>query len=603
MAWFSRGTRGPRSRALALHSRPHLEALESRIVPYSVTGNSWPHPQLITISFMPDGTQLTGSTQSNLFATLNARFGSASVWQNIILRAAQVWAQQTNINFAVVADNGTAEGGGSYQQGDPGMGDIRLGGYNFGTSTLAAANFPPPVNNYSIAGDIEFNTGQPWNNNGQNYDLFTVASHEIGHALGLAHSSISYATMFTYYNRVKSSLYSDDISGIRSIYSGGNARSGDSYEPNNSFGQAANITSLIDPTALTALVIGLDITTTSNLDYYTFTVPSGTSGTMVANVQSSGLSLLSPTLTVYNSSEQQIGYQSGAGQYGTTLSVTITGVSAGQQYYVEAAGADSTAFSTGAYALTLNFGTGSNPTVPLPNTQTPNGNPLQGGGGSPDQPGKDETGDTFADRPETAPVSAGTAVGALGGVATSTAAPPTRLVVFSTLVAGAPASPGLPVVSLSAALAQPTNIAQAPVSVPGLVLLPIPIGSGGGEESAPTLLPATNLDDLGPCPSAPPGSDVAAQTSLSVGPDLAWHCRRDQQNWSALASSCFARSAPIRVRPASELAESERPGNGSLALNSAAASAILLLALGSYWNNQLADRIPSARNYVKRNST
>jgi hypothetical protein len=54
---------------------------------------------------MPDGTNLGGVT-SNLFSAFNARFGSAAAWQNQILKAAQVWAQQTNLNFAVVSDNG-----------------------------------------------------------------------------------------------------------------------------------------------------------------------------------------------------------------------------------------------------------------------------------------------------------------------------------------------------------------------------------------------------------------------------------------------------------------------------------------------------------------
>src|SRR4051794_37710339 len=89
---------------------PALEALESRVVPYAVTGNAWPAPQLVTLSFVPDGTVVstsgTTTVTSNLFATLNQRFGSASAWQNIVLKAAQVWAQQTNINFAVVSDDG-----------------------------------------------------------------------------------------------------------------------------------------------------------------------------------------------------------------------------------------------------------------------------------------------------------------------------------------------------------------------------------------------------------------------------------------------------------------------------------------------------------------
>jgi hypothetical protein len=70
--------------------------LESRVVPYALTGNSWPNPQLITISFMPDGTTIaTSGTQfvgSNLFSKFNAKFGSAAAWENVILKAAQSWA-------------------------------------------------------------------------------------------------------------------------------------------------------------------------------------------------------------------------------------------------------------------------------------------------------------------------------------------------------------------------------------------------------------------------------------------------------------------------------------------------------------------------------
>ena len=47
-----------------------------------------------------------------------------------------------------------------------------------------------------------------------------------------------------------------------------------------------------------AQITGLDVTTTSDLDYYAFQVPAGTNGTMTAQVQSQGLSLLSPKLTV-----------------------------------------------------------------------------------------------------------------------------------------------------------------------------------------------------------------------------------------------------------------------------------------------------------------
>src|ERR1700722_5421455 len=82
---------------------PALEGLESRVVLYSASGNLWPNPQLITISFMPDGTNL-GSVGSSLQSTFNNNAKLKGQWQNIILKAAQVWGQQTNINFAVVPD-------------------------------------------------------------------------------------------------------------------------------------------------------------------------------------------------------------------------------------------------------------------------------------------------------------------------------------------------------------------------------------------------------------------------------------------------------------------------------------------------------------------
>jgi hypothetical protein len=50
-------------------------------------------------------------------------------------------------------------------------------------------------------------------------------------------------------------------------------------------------------------------------------------------------------------------------------------------YYIKMDGADATVFGTGAYGLTLNFGSNPDPTVPLPNTTRPNGSPLSSGGG------------------------------------------------------------------------------------------------------------------------------------------------------------------------------------------------------------------------------
>jgi predicted Zn-dependent protease len=379
-----RGRRSKHPSRAYNHSPAQLysEQLEARIVPYTTNGGAWPHPELVTISFAPDGTYVNGNT-SDLFARMNAKFGSSTVWQNQILKAAQAWAQQTNLNFTVVSDNGADKGSGLYQQGDPGFGDIRFFGYNFGTSTLAMAYAPPPVSNYSIAGDININTAQTWNI-GTTYDLFTVSMHELGHALGLGHSTSATSVMYATYNGVDSGLGTDDINGIRSIYGG--ARSNDSYDAaasNETFSTATNITSLIDSGTKTAVVTGLDITTTSDIDFYKFTAPSGGSGSLSVVVQSSGLSLLAPKFWIYNSSQSQLAVVTGSGNFGSTLQKTVSGIVAGQTYYVKVDGAVSTSFGTGSYAISLNFGTGGDPVIPLPNTQTLNGDPLITGGGEP----------------------------------------------------------------------------------------------------------------------------------------------------------------------------------------------------------------------------
>jgi hypothetical protein len=108
---------------------------------------------------------------------------------------------------------------------------------------------------------------------------------------------------------------------------------------------------------------------------------------MTVTVQSTGLSLFTPSVSVYDANLNLVGSATfqlpKTPEDGATLSVNVGGVAPGAAYYVVVQGADTSAFSTGTYALTLNLGTGPNPTVPLPNTQRPNGSPLQSGGGVP----------------------------------------------------------------------------------------------------------------------------------------------------------------------------------------------------------------------------
>jgi hypothetical protein len=505
----STGGRTSRSRRACLR----VEELESRLVPSSVTGNAWPNPQLITLSFEPDGTVLGSNGTSYLYSNLFSawtRLGSVSRWQNEVLRAAQTWAAQTNINFTVVSDDGSGIGTGPDQQGDPNKGDIRIGGYSFGDNWLAQAEMPPPVNDYSVAGDVQFNTGQAFNL-GTTYDLYTVALHEIGHSLGLGESSVSSAAMYGIYTGVKYGLSSDDISGIRAIYSAGAPRSDDAYAGNNSFATAGNLTSLIDPTALTALVNNLQIATTSEQDYYTFTAPANTSGTLVVKVQSKGLSLLSPKAWVYASDQSTVlGYAYGTNQDGTALTITVNNVTAGQQLYVKVSGADCSVFSTGTYALTLNFGTGLSPTVTPPNTTVANGSPLQGGGGMPQEASSD--GDTPGHDAFSGQDADAAAAAANAGTPAAAAAVPTSTNVAAPAVAAAPSTAaGRPVVH-----AVPAVVPEGPAT-PARVLPAAPAPAAAAPAGA-------NLTINPAVPAVPATSSAAASggdTAMDPGTDQA----------------------------------------------------------------------------------
>jgi hypothetical protein len=82
---------------------------------------------------------------------------------------------------------------------------------------LAHAFFPAPPNPETIAGDVHFDEAEAWSMTG-NIHMFTVALHELGHSLGLAHSNVSGAVMQAFYGGPVSGLHQDDINGIRSLY-------------------------------------------------------------------------------------------------------------------------------------------------------------------------------------------------------------------------------------------------------------------------------------------------------------------------------------------------------------------------------------------------
>src|SRR5262249_58964090 len=129
---------------------------------------------------------------------------------------------------------------------------------------------------------------------------------------------------------------------------------------------AASNDTLATATPLTlsngGITINADITTMADVDYYKVTAPAGTDGTLTVSVDARNLSLFDPKVAVYNSSGTWLATAS-ATTYGGVATVSLTGLVAGQTYYVMAAGATTDVFGMGAYTLTAQFGGFSPPTI------------------------------------------------------------------------------------------------------------------------------------------------------------------------------------------------------------------------------------------------
>jgi hypothetical protein len=81
---------------------------------------------------------------------------------------------------------------------------------------LAHTFYPAPPNPEPLAGDMHFDDDEQWRIEAD-MDLFSVALHETGHALGLGHSDRPGSVMYPYYQRADG-LTDEDVGAILSLY-------------------------------------------------------------------------------------------------------------------------------------------------------------------------------------------------------------------------------------------------------------------------------------------------------------------------------------------------------------------------------------------------
>jgi predicted Zn-dependent protease len=153
----------------------------------------------------------SGSKWDTINLTYRMENFTPDLTQDIVRRAIQEglnqWASVTPLRFSEVTSGGEIKI--SFASGDHGDGWP----FDGPSGTLAHAFYPTD-------GRLHFDEVETWTDNDppSGIDLATVAVHELGHILGLDHSSETQAVMYAYYGGRRRALHSDDISGIQSIY-------------------------------------------------------------------------------------------------------------------------------------------------------------------------------------------------------------------------------------------------------------------------------------------------------------------------------------------------------------------------------------------------
>jgi matrixin len=200
---------------------------EPLVAPMDMSGNGW-----------------DGAGQNAVAVTWRVEGATADMGSDqrtAIINALQVWANVVQISFfetAVANDNVALDfafATGNHSALEPQEAGDTDCPFDGAGGTLAHAGFPPGVNSLCInpmpetfAGNVHFDDAETWEYDDaagadNNFSLYLIAVHEIGHALGLTHTTGANDVMRASFgsDEAFAGLSSADITNITSGYAAG----------------------------------------------------------------------------------------------------------------------------------------------------------------------------------------------------------------------------------------------------------------------------------------------------------------------------------------------------------------------------------------------